>query len=170
MMTSAIFDYFETTLKTPLAPESLIQMPLTGEGKVEDRVDLLYNQLCKASNGWLQHLQQASLIYIATHSQGTPVTFLLLSRLINTRIIQPHKQRVCILAMAGIAHGPFPSLQKSLIVQYLEKAAARELFFFCDEESSISCKFKESLNHVLLSGARVLAVSSWYDQVVPVRI
>ncbi|KAJ1538893.1 hypothetical protein HK405_013407 [Cladochytrium tenue] len=141
-------------------------MPLEGEGKVEDRVDLLYGQL-RARRGWIDRLKDANLVLVAAHSQGTPVSTLLLDRLIKEAIVDPKRQRTCLLAMAGISHGPFPHMKSSVIIQYVESDPARQLFEFNEWRSPIATKFRNAMANVLDSGARVVAVGSWYDQVVP---
>jgi hypothetical protein len=99
-----------------------------------------------------------------------PVSALLLSKLIKERFIHLETQNVCILAMAGISHGPFPSLKSSLVVQYIESDPAKQLFDFNLWNSTISMKYREAMVHLLGVGVRVVAVGSWYDQVVPVSL
>lgn len=82
--------------------------------------------------GWMQRIVDADLIMIAAHSQGTPVSVMLVARLIREGLINLNKTKVCISALAGISHGPFPSLRSSIIVKYFEADAARELFAFND--------------------------------------
>jgi hypothetical protein len=79
----------------------------------------------------------------------------------------PRMQRIGILAMAGISHGPFPFLKGNLIVRWFEADAAQELFEFMDSESHISKRYREALRTVLTSGVRFTVVASLEDQVVP---
>lgn len=81
--------------------------------------------------------------------------------------MDPTRQRVCIMAMAGITHGPFPPLKHSVVVKYFEADAARQLFSFNDSSSQISVATAAAIRSVLDAGVRVFAVGSWYDQVVP---
>ncbi|RKO99067.1 hypothetical protein CXG81DRAFT_15080 [Caulochytrium protostelioides] len=141
-------------------------IPLVGEGTVEERVAKLHAQLVDNAF-WLQHLRDAELVMIAAHSQGSPVSSLLVSRLIDEGYVHPHRQRVCLLAMAGISHGPMPSLKGNLIVQYVEAEAARELFEFNNPSSAISRKYRYAVQNMLTHGVRITAIGSWYDQVVP---
>lgn len=107
------------------------------------------------------------MILVAAHSQGTPVASLIVERLILEKIIDPEIQRTCILAMAGISHGPYPDLKTSMIVKYVEGDPAKELFDFNSSTSTISQRYYASLATVLDSGAKFVAIGSWYDQVVP---
>ncbi|KAJ1978296.1 hypothetical protein H4R35_001965 [Dimargaris xerosporica] len=116
---------------------------------------------------WLPALYQADTVFIATHSQGTPVSTLLLDRLIRQGLVDPRRQRVGMLAMAGICHGPFPHLKDNVVVKYFEAEAARELFAFTDPSSSLSLKFQHAMDRVLNHGAKVVTVGSMLDQVVP---
>lgn len=100
-------------------------------------------------------LCRADAIFITTHSQGCPVSTLLLDRLIQEGHINkatnvsmspmipgvidssmPHTkpQRVCLLGMCGVHHGPLRWLHNSNVVNpyitYFESPAARELFDF----------------------------------------
>ena len=59
-------------------------------------------------------------------------------------------------------------MKSNVIVQYVEADSARELFDFNDWTSPISIKFRNSLSHILNNGIRIVAVASWYDEVVPI--
>lgn len=116
-------------------------------------------------------LREVDHIYIVAHSQGAPVAILLLDRLIQSGLVSISKndigspdkppgpklfsstpenggksQKVTILSMAGILHGPFPQLGKSLFVQYIEAESSRELF-----ELNDTCQNKETVEEVLES-------------------
>ncbi|KAJ3148121.1 hypothetical protein HDU89_004968 [Geranomyces variabilis] len=162
----AVRSYFSEKYAITLGPEAMTLMPLEGEGKVEDRTELLYRQLHE-TEGWHKKLQEADMIFVAAHSQGTPVSILLLSRLISENLIDTSRQKVAFLAMAGITHGPYPALKTSTVIKYFEADAARELFDFNEPNSTISKKYHIAMRHVLSCGLRVTAVGSWYDQVVP---
>ncbi|KAJ1676882.1 hypothetical protein EV182_007322 [Spiromyces aspiralis] len=83
------------------------------------------------------------------------------------QIIDPRKQRVGMLGMAGIHHGPLASLQNSVVVKYIEADAARELFEFMDPASEVSQTYLASLGSIMQRGVRVICVGSWIDEVVP---
>ncbi|KAF9586455.1 hypothetical protein BGW38_004715 [Lunasporangiospora selenospora] len=155
-----------------LDPERITQIPLEGEGKVLDRVELLYQSLIHRNNRWRQALKEADLVLVATHSQGTPTSIMLVAHLIRDGILRVHEndplmQTIGILAMAGISHGPFPFLKGNLIMRFFEADAAKELFEFMDSETSIARKYQEGLRVVLSSGVKITCVASLEDQVVP---
>ena len=52
-------------------------------------------------------------------------------------------------------------------MKYVESDPARQLFDFNDPNSAISQEYYAALHNVLSSGAKFIAVGSWYDQVVP---
>ncbi|KAG0200484.1 hypothetical protein BGX28_006457 [Mortierella sp. GBA30] len=169
-MNLALKDYLQLH-NVRLDTEDITLIPLEGEGKVLNRVDLLYRNLMK-DEGWKSALHEADLVLVATHSQGTPTSTLLVARLIEEGILRvqendPKMQRVGVLAMAGISHGPFPSLKGNLIVRWFEAEAAQELFEFMDSDTAIAKKYREALRIVLTSGVRFTCVASLEDQVVP---
>ncbi|KAJ3372695.1 hypothetical protein GGF31_001720 [Allomyces arbusculus] len=158
-------------------------VPLEWEGKVEDRVDHLFEQVIdlahshpgeKAKESWPSHksywqhqIESATTVFVATHSQGTPTSIMLVERLIETGIIDPKRQRVVILAQAGISHGPFPWNGSSMYVKYLEADAARELFEFNKHDSPVAKRYYKAVERLLEHDIRLVLVSSWLDQVVP---
>ncbi|KAJ3206315.1 hypothetical protein HK099_000572 [Clydaea vesicula] len=243
-MSEAVQQFFKKKYDIELkVNQNITQIPLEGEGKVEERVDILYQQLINGPNhvnkknksfdgekphndlktmkgtnnetkaemmaaenlavegnewcffklilffaaksnagnegtindacndpssySWLQKLTQANIIFVAAHSQGTPVSVLLISKLLQEGLIDLTRTKVCLMAMAGVSHGPFPSLKSSVIVKYFEADAARELFSFNDGESRISRKYQVAMHHILEAGVKIVSIASWYDQVVP---
>lgn len=122
-MVSGVKLYFQQEHGVELANEAITVVPLEGEGKVEDRVNQLYSKLIDNSS-WLEAVSSADVILWATHSQGTPVSIMLLQRLLERGHIHLIRQSVSVLAMAGIAQGPFPALKGSLIVKV-------KIFFSC---------------------------------------
>ncbi|KAI1320400.1 hypothetical protein EDD11_001203 [Mortierella claussenii] len=170
-MDLALKDYLQSHNKH-LDPEDVTLIPLEGEGKVLDRVEILHQNFLK-NQQWRQAVHEADLVLVATHSQGTPTSIILMARWIKEGILRVHEndvegmQRIGILAMAGISHGPFPFLKGNLIVRWFERDAAGELFEFMDSESYIAKKYREGLKTVLSSGVRLTCVASLEDQVVP---
>ncbi|KAI1320174.1 hypothetical protein EDD11_001778 [Mortierella claussenii] len=169
-MNSALLEYLKIH-NVKLMEEDITLIPLEGEGKVMNRVDILYENLVK-NEEWKNALHEADLVMVATHSQGTPTSTMLIARLIDEGMLRvqeddPKMQRVGILAMAGISHGPFPFLKGNLIVRWFEAEAAQELFEFMDSETGIAKKYRDALKTVLSSGVRFTLVASLEDQVVP---
>ncbi|RKP13167.1 hypothetical protein BJ684DRAFT_22862 [Piptocephalis cylindrospora] len=151
-----------------LAVDAVTLIPLRGEGKVESRVDRLYASLLAPQvPHWRKAVRQADLVLVATHSQGTPVSTLLLDRLIGEGMVEPTRQRIGLLAMAGISHGPFPYLRGNVIVKYFEAEAARELFDFMRSDSQVSRMYREAMHRILAHGVKVVGMASMADQVVP---
>ncbi|KAK4510522.1 60S ribosomal protein L33B [Mucor velutinosus] len=163
-MTAAVKKYFEGTHNITIPDESIVNIPLQWEGKVLERVEKLYSLI---ELDYMKMIQDADIILWATHSQGTPVSAILLRKLIEEGIIQVNKQPICMLAMAGISHGPFPSLKGNLLVKYFEADAARELFDFMDSNSDISVQYREAMAYILQNEVKTVLVGSMQDQVVP---
>jgi hypothetical protein len=115
-MAKALTAYLANVHGITLSPDLVTLIPLEGEGKVMDRVQILYDNLMDNSD-WCDALSSADVIFVATHSQGTPVSNILLERLLREGHIHIRRQQVCLLAMAGISHGPFPFLKGNLLVK-----------------------------------------------------
>ncbi|KAJ1722540.1 hypothetical protein LPJ53_003037 [Coemansia erecta] len=115
----------------------------------------------------VEKLKEADTVFVVTHSQGTPVSAMLLERLMELDIIDTHRQRVGMLAMAGISHGPFPYLKDNVVIRYIESEAARELFELMDPSSYQSQRYVAALSTILHKGVRLICTGSWVDEVVP---
>ncbi|GAA6050901.1 hypothetical protein JCM3770_002522 [Rhodotorula araucariae] len=165
MMHDAVQSYLESH---DLGSFNIQAIALEGQGMVDDRVGKLYAQLI-AREEWIRALKMADAVFLATHSQGCVVSTQLLARMLDQGLVvgtQTH-----LLAMCGIAQGPFVYLYQSIALapyfNYLESAPARELFEFQNPESVAAIKFLESLRLLLNAGVKVTAVGSINDQVVP---
>lgn len=133
---------------------------LEGEGKIEERVSNLWNLL----QNWLDHIREADFILFATHSQGVPVSIILLERLIEVGAVSRAKVGVC--AMAGVSMGPFTQF-KGGIGMFMGSAA--ELWQFEDEKSDVSTRYATAVKRVLTHGVRITYVGSIDDQLVPLQ-
>ncbi|CAG8587345.1 16321_t:CDS:2 [Acaulospora morrowiae] len=167
MMAKAVLGYLSQH-NISLPSDAITCIPLVGEGTIEARVKLLYENLMH-NKTWCEALSLADVVFVATHSQGTPVSTILLSRLINERLVNPRRQRICMLAMAGISHGPFPYLLKNYLITYYIGTSdpSKELFEFMNPESMISKKYHEALKTVINCDVKIVYAASLDDQVVP---
>ncbi|KAH6969047.1 hypothetical protein DER45DRAFT_548330 [Fusarium avenaceum] len=134
------------------------KVALEGEGKIKDRVDNLW----KLMLNWIDQIRSADLILFACHSQGVPVSIMLLEKLIDLGIITNAKVGVC--AMAGVALGPFPDYKSGLLM-----GSAAELWDFGNPESENSRRFEHALKRVVDHGARITFIGSIDDQLVPME-
>lgn len=135
------------------------KVALEGEGKINERVDNLWRLLLN----WIDHIRSADLILIASHSQGVPVSIMLLEKLIDLGIITNAKIGVC--AMAGVSLGPFSEYKVSLL-----GASANELWEFGNPQSQNSQRLEAALKKVLDFGARITFIGSIDDQLVPLDV
>ncbi|CAG8496245.1 6595_t:CDS:2, partial [Dentiscutata heterogama] len=170
MMAKAVLGYLSKH-NISLPSEAITCIPLEGEGTIETREKLLHKNLLY-NKTWCEALALADVVFVATHSQGTPVGTILLSRLIKEGLVNPKRQRICFLAMAGISHGPFPYLKDHYIIKYFvgrnpDADATRELFEFMDSESAVAKKYRQALDIVIQKGVKLVYVASMDDQVVP---
>lgn len=167
----------------------ITKIPLEGEGTISRRVDKLYQNLI-GNKEWMDDLQNADVIFFATHSQGSIVSTHILDHLITDGHIRTAPrdltanaiaaasggsitrppQRVCCLALCGIHLGPLRYLSTSSLVlpyiQYFESIAARELFEFQNTDSQISRDYVKALRNVLDNGVKMVYIASLNDQVV----
>jgi len=134
------------------------KIALEGEGKVGDRVEMLWKLLAN----WMDHVKSADFVLMAAHSQGVVVGVQLLARLIEEGCVD--KARVGFTAMAGINLGPFYHLPTTILT-----GSAKELFEFQRLESIPSKKYIQALRICLAQNARILYVGSIDDQLVPLE-
>lgn len=141
------------------------KIALEKEGKVFDRVNYFYDVLSRYD------LNQYDFIYVAAHSQGTPVSIILMAKLIEMGLISElHRKRLGILAMAGISIGPFYGVNKKIFVRAystIESDSMLELFEFQNFNSVQSLKYLESLKILLSNNAKIVYIGSINDQLVP---
>ncbi|KAF8449836.1 hypothetical protein BGX38DRAFT_1186524 [Terfezia claveryi] len=131
---------------------------LEGEGKVADRVEMLWKLLEK----WMDHVKNADFVLIGAHSQGVVVGLQLLARMIEQGWVD--NARVGVAAMAGINLGPFYHLPTSILT-----GSAKELFEFQRPESAVSKKYIQALRVVLAHDVRIVFIGSIDDQLVPLE-
>ncbi|EON99100.1 hypothetical protein UCRPA7_5321 [Phaeoacremonium minimum UCRPA7] len=136
------------------------KVALEGEGKIGERVENLWKLLLN----WIEHIRKADLIMLACHSQGVPVTIMLVAKLIELGIITTAKIGVC--AMAGVSLGPFPDYKSGM---GMLMGSAAELWDFANSESEVSKRYENSLKVILGYGVRVTYIGSIDDQVVPME-
>lgn len=76
---------------TELSAVGMVGGRLEGEGRIAERADNLWKLLLN----WIDHIRTADLIILACHSQGVPVSVMLLAKLIDMGIISDAKIGVC---------------------------------------------------------------------------
>lgn len=159
------------------------KIALEKEGKVLDRVAFFFDVLKK----WINEINKADFVYFVAHSQGCPVTIILLAKLIEAGIIDidniitpedppisiksdDKKKIISILAMAGINNGPFYGADQTFFVKAysaIESDSLKELFEFQNFYSVLSQKFIQSLRICIASNVKIAFVGSINDQLVP---
>lgn len=135
------------------------KIALEGEGKISERVELLWKLLLN----WLEVIRRADFILVACHSQGVPVTIILIARLIALGCVESARIGIC--AMAGINLGPFADYKSRWI-----GGSAGELFDFAKPESTVSKQYIAALETALRYGVRVVYIGSIDDQLVSLEV
>lgn len=156
--TSAASAIREWTTKQGYSCE-IEKIALEGEGKISERVELLWKLLLN----WLDVIRKADFILIACHSQGVPVTIMLVARLIALGCVESGRIGIC--AMAGINLGPFADFKSRWI-----GGSAGELFDFANPSSSVSTDYLTALETALRYGVRVVYIGSIDDQLVSLEV
>lgn len=138
---------------------SIEKIALEGEGRIAERVDVLWKLLLN----WIEEIRQADFILLACHSQGVPVTIMLVEKLLNFGCVSSARIGIC--AMAGVNMGPFMEYRSRWI-----SGSAGELFEFSNPLSKVSQDFRRSLAFVLESSVRIVLAGSIDDQLVSLEV
>jgi hypothetical protein len=128
---------------------------LEGEGKIGERVDLLWKLLLN----WIDEIRKSDFVMVACHSQGVPVAVMLVAKLIQFGCVNAARVGIC--AMAGVSMGPFVELKSRWY-----SGSAGELFEFSDPESKVSKDYQAASECILKAGVRLTFVGSIDDQLV----
>ena len=131
------------------------KIALEGEGKIEERVDLLWKLILN----WIEDIRKSDFILIACHSQGVPVAIMLVAKLIKFGCVNGARIGIC--AMAGVNLGPFADYKSRWI-----SGSAGELFDFARPDSRVSKDYEGALEHALNFGVKIVYVGSIDDQLV----
>lgn len=129
---------------------------LEGEGKILERLDLLWKLLLN----WIEEIRKSDFVMVSCHSQGVPVAVMLVAKLIHFGCISSIA-RVGICAMAGVNMGPFAEFKSRWI-----SGSAGELFEFADPSSKVSTDYLAALDEALKFGVRLTLTGSIDDQLV----
>ncbi|KAJ5607380.1 hypothetical protein N7537_003999 [Penicillium hordei] len=131
------------------------KIALEGEGRITERVDLLWKLLLN----WMEEIRKADFVMFACHSQGVPVTIMLVAKLIQFGCLDTKRVGIC--AMAGVNLGPFPDYRSRWI-----SGSAGELFEFALPFSKVSKEYEAALKCALNFGVRISYIGSIDDQLV----
>lgn len=135
------------------------KIALEGEGRIAERVDLLWKLLLR----WIEEIRKAEFIMFACHSQGVPVTIMLVAKLIAFGCLDAARVGIC--AMAGVNLGPFPDYKSRFI-----GGSAGELFDFAHPTTKVSKDYEAALKTALEFGVRISYVGSIDDQLVSLEV
>lgn len=137
----------------------IAKIALEGEGRITERVDLLWKLLLN----WMEEIRKADFVMFACHSQGVPVTIMLVAKLIQFGCLDAKRVGIC--AMAGVNLGPFPDYRSRWI-----SGSAGELFEFALPYSKVSKEYEAALKCALNFGVRISYIGSIDDQLVSLEV
>lgn len=135
------------------------KVALEGEGRIAERINLLW----KLMLNWIEEIRTADFVMFACHSQGVPVTMMLVAKLITFGCVNAARIGVC--AMAGVNLGPFADYKSRWI-----SGSAGELFDFARPDSTVSRDYEVALDTALRFGIRIVYVGSIDDQLVSLEV
>lgn len=135
------------------------KIALEGEGRITERVNLLWKLLLN----WMKEIRKADFVMFACHSQGVPVTIMLVAKLIQFGCLDAKRVGIC--AMAGVNLGPFPDYRSRWI-----SGSAGELFDFALPFSKVSKEYEAALKCALNFGVRISYIGSIDDQLVSLEV
>ena len=135
------------------------KVALEGEGRIAERINLLW----KLMLNWIEEIRKADFVMFACHSQGVPVTMMLVAKLIAFGCVNAARIGVC--AMAGVNLGPFVDYKSRWI-----SGSAGELFEFAKADSTVSRDYEVALDTALRFGVRIVYVGSIDDQLVSLEV
>jgi hypothetical protein len=135
------------------------KIALEGEGRITERVDLLWKLLLN----WMEEIRKADFVMFACHSQGVPVTIMLVAKLVQFGCLDTKRVGIC--AMAGVNLGPFPDYRSRWI-----SGSAGELFEFALPFSKVSKEYEAALKCALSFGVRISYIGSIDDQLVSLEV
>lgn len=107
MMHDAVQTYLETS---GVSSFNIQAIALEGQGQVEDRVNKLYSQLTGREE-WIQALEKADVVFLATHSQGTVVSTQLLARMLDQKLIVGTQTHLSVFLSSS-----FPSVANNSLI------------------------------------------------------
>ncbi|TLD05303.1 uncharacterized protein PgNI_09460 [Pyricularia grisea] len=111
------------------------KVALEGEGKIGERVENLWKLLLN----WIESIRKADLILVACHSQGVPVSIMLVAKLIELGIITTPRIGVCAMEEQLEYHSDH--------FQAINRA------WFGNPESEVSKRYEAALKVVLEYGS-----------------
>ena len=167
-------------------PIEISKISLEREGEIFDRVDFFFDVMRR----YAREINDSDFIYFVSHSQGCPVTIILLARLIEAGIINiddsklfnnqsnslddinlfGNKKIISILGMAGINNGPFYGRDQTFLVkayQTIAKDAMMELFELQKFDSIQTKKLVQSIRTIIANNVKLTLIASINDQLVP---
>ncbi|AOA64285.1 hypothetical protein PP7435_CHR3-0056 [Komagataella phaffii CBS 7435] len=144
---------------------SIQKIALEKEGNVISRVEYFLSEM----KNWTEEIRKADFIFFAAHSQGTPVSIILLAQLLSEGIMDD-KRTIGILAMAGISNGPFFGIDQRFFVRAystIENESMMELFEFQNLRTPLSKLYVQSIREIISHGVKIVFAGSIDDQLVP---
>ncbi|RLV93533.1 Uncharacterized protein JA1_002302 [Spathaspora sp. JA1] len=139
---------------------------LEGAGKVNDRVEVLYKLL----GNWVDTIQKADVVFMASHGCSTPIAINLFAKLCKDNHLHLHRKKLGLLNMGGINLGPFIGLDSKLVIRafsQLENEIIRELFEYQKQNSELSLQLNESFKVLMQNNVKVTFTGVPNDQFVP---
>ncbi|CAG8650085.1 6870_t:CDS:2 [Ambispora leptoticha] len=147
----------------------ITSIPLDGYGTVLKRRDAFLEQI-QDNKTLSEKIKKAKALFIIGHSQGVPVSVLLLQKLIEVRLVDPDQQTICALLLAGISQGPISRLYPAVkLAEIVDDVQSEELFDFQKSSSPISQEYRDATIKILKHRVKIIYFASGNDDKVPLH-
>lgn len=140
--------------------------PLEADGAIQQRVETHLEQILANEKVMRLLLDHRPLVVFAAHSQGVPTSAFIAKELIEQGVLRPENLRI--FGLTGILEGPYRQIRYHPFVKYVEGYPAKQLFHFGKPDKQVKIDFDSTVAEFLHSGAKLVLLASWMDQVVPI--
>ncbi|CAG8629404.1 139_t:CDS:2 [Ambispora gerdemannii] len=158
-------------LKLNLGPNEgdITSISLNGYGMILNRRDDFLKQI-QGNKTKCDKIKNAKILFMVGHSQGVPVSVLLMDKLIEVGLVNPDHQQICACLMAGISQGPVKRFDVAeRLAQILDDDQSAEMFALQRSSSPISRAYRDAASHILKRGVKVLYLACGNDEAVPLH-
>ncbi|CAG8660566.1 907_t:CDS:2 [Ambispora leptoticha] len=147
----------------------ITSIALDGYGLVLKRRDTFLKQI-QGNQMNSDKIKKAKTLFVVGHSQGVPVSVLLLQQLIEVGLVDPDQQKICACLMAGISQGPISRFDPAKkLAEILDDDQSEELFDFQKSSSLISREYRNATIKILKRGVKIIYFASGNDDKVPLH-
>ncbi|CAG8498559.1 2563_t:CDS:2 [Ambispora gerdemannii] len=158
-------------LKLKLGPNEgdITSIPLDGYGTILGRYEN-YLKKIKGDKTKCDKIKNAKALFVVAHSQGVPVSVLLMQKLIEDGLVNPDQQKICACLMASISQGPNPRFDVGgELAKIVGDDHTAGMFELQTSSSKISQTYRDATMNLLKRGVKFVYFASGNDEAVPLH-